>query len=67
MIPKKVFNPRSRQHWFGVALGIAGGLLSTLPSVREFIPEQAYGLAFVALSVAVIVLRNITKTPIDQR
>ena len=58
---------KSKTHNFGLLLGVFGGILTFLPTAREFIPEEQYGNIFIALSVITIVLRNLTTTPIEEK
>ncbi len=67
MNTKKILNPNSKQHWAGWALGVFGGILTFLPTAREFIPADQYGNILIAVSVGVIILRNVTNKPIDER
>lgn len=64
---KKIYNPKSKTHNLGYLLGVAGGLLTFLPTVREFIPPETYGPLIVVVGVATVVLRNMTTAPIDDR
>ena len=51
---------KSKTHKFGLLLGIVGGLLQFLPTVREFIPPDIYGALLIAAGVITILLRNVT-------
>lgn len=62
-----MINLKSKTHNFGVLLGIFGGLQTFLPTVREFIPADQYGTIFIAVGVAVIVLRNVTTKPVSEK
>ena len=62
-----MINLKSKTHNFGILLGVFGGVVSFLPTVREFIPEDTYGNLFIAASVITIILRNVTNTPISQK
>ena len=64
---KVKINLKSKTHSFGVILGILGGVLTFLPSAREFIPEDMYGGLFMFVSVVTIVLRNMTTKPVDEK
>lgn len=57
----------SKTHGFGMFLAIAGGLQQFLPTVREFISPDIYGGLLIGAGVIVIVLRNVTTIPIDQK
>ena len=61
------FTLKSKTHIFGAALGIFGALASFLPTIRDMIPADWYSYLFIATSIAVIVLRNITTQPIADK
>jgi|GEM_PF-3629008 len=67
MISKKILNTNSKTHKFGYLIGVFGGLLSFLPAAKEFISPELYGYIFMGVSVAVIVLRNVTTTAIEEK
>lgn len=58
---------RSKTHVFGILLGTFGGFLAFLPEIKDMISEDMYGYIFMGCSVAVIVLRNVTNTPIEDK
>ncbi len=62
-----MINIKSKTHNYGALIGIFGGLQAFLPQVREFIPEDQFGWIFIFVGVGVIVLRNMTTTPINQK
>jgi len=61
------FTLKSKTHIFGAALGVFGALASFLPTVRDMIPAGWYSYLFIATSIAVIVLRNVTTQPIEDK
>ena len=61
------FTLKSKTHRFGMALGIFGGLVSFMPTVREFISPEIYGNLMIGFGVAVVVLRNVTDTAISDK
>lgn len=61
------FTLKSRTHIFGALLGIFGGVITFLPTVRDMIPADWYSYLFMATSIAVIILRNVTTEAIDAK
>ena len=61
------FTLKSKTHIFGAALGIFGSLASFLPTIRDMINPDWYSYLFIGTSVAVIVLRNVTTLPIEDK
>ena len=61
------FTLKSKTHIFGAALGAFGGLASFLPTIRDMIPPEWYSYLFIGTSIIVIVLRNMTTEPIEDK
>ncbi len=58
---------KSKTHNLGLLLGIFGGVQQFLPMAKEFIPQEHFGAIFIAVGIAVIVLRNVTSQPIAEK
>ena len=58
---------KSKTHNFGILLGICGGVVQFLPTVREFSSPDTYGAVLIAAGAITIILRNVTTVPIDQK
>lgn len=58
---------KSKTHIWGTLMGIAGGVAVFLPQIEDMLPPDAYKWAFIISGLVVIVLRNVTTTPISQK
>ena len=64
---KKIYNKNSRTHKLSIATAFFGSMFMFVPTVREFIPQEYYGLLFIFVGVVNHYLRSVTTTPIDER
>ncbi len=64
---KEMFKIKSKMHNFGLLLGIFGGIQQFLPMAKEYIPQDDFGVIFIGVGIAVIVLRNVTTQPITDK
>ncbi len=62
-----MINIKSKTHNAGALIAIFGALQMFLPEIQEFIPPDLYGAIFAGIGVAVVILRNMTTMPIDQK
>lgn len=62
-----VFNANSRSHWAGYFVIFIFALNSWMPGVEGLIPAEWYQWIIQILGLVIIILRNITSTPITQR
>lgn len=67
MNTKKIFNWKSKTHWFAAALFILGLALAILPEVEHLIDPAWYAPAIAIIGILVGALRSVTKTAIDQK
>lgn len=64
---KKVFNHRSWTHWAGYLAIILPEVIAWMPTIEGTVDPEIYIRVTQALGLVMILLRNKTTTPIDQR
>lgn len=52
---------------FSLALAVLGVIEASFGVFQAFLPEWAYGLALMAISIGVAVLRVVTTLPLDEK
>lgn len=67
MISKKVFNRKSKTHWFNAAATVTGAAMIYLPGLEGVISPEIFPWVLAGFGIGNHVLRNITTTPIDQK
>lgn len=58
---------RSKTMWFAYVLTVLGVVETQFELIKHYIPEEYRGLTYVAIGVAVAVLRTITTRPLTER
>lgn len=57
---------KSKTQWFNISVAAVGIIEVNLHLMRDNLGDN-YGFAFIAVSVVAMVLRNLTKEPIDAK
>ena len=57
---------KSKTNWAGVAVACLGIVEMNAPLIQEML-GQWYGLTYIGIGVAMVVLRNLTTTPVSEK
>lgn len=61
----KIF--KSKTMLFSMLIGILGAIQSSMPFMQDVIPPKYYGLVLMLVSVAIAILRIVTKKPLSEK
>lgn len=64
---KKIFNRNSKMHWVSGATTITGSLLLFVPGLESVLDPKTFAWILFGLGVVNHLLRNVTKTAIDEK
>ncbi len=64
---KTLYNLKSKTHNAAMGVTFFGGLLTFLPTMRQFIPPDYFGAIMIFIGLAFHYLRSITVTSVEEK